>query len=265
MLGSVIRQIWNGSLDLLMPPQCIACKAPTQRALGYCPDCWGALPANDGTRCRQCDHPLPGRWQLEALCLGCLHEPPAFQQARAPYLYDGAARETVLALKAGREPYAAMMAGAMLRAGADLFPPGRLADTVIVPVPLHRWRLLRRGFNQATALAAAIASESGARLLPDTLRRLRATPSSRGLGRAARRANVRGAFHIYRRHRHRIANKHVVLVDDVMTSGATASACARQLRRAGAASVSVLVFARVARSDPTAYLEATESDADATY
>lgn len=256
---TTIRHLWHGLLDLLMPPQCIACKAPTQSALGHCADCWGDLPANDGARCQQCDHPLPGQWQLEALCLACLHQPPAFQRARAPYLYDGASRQTVLALKGGREPYAAPMAGAMLRAGADLIRPGM----VVVPVPLHRTRLFRRGFNQAAALATRIAAASRTQLLPDTLRRVRATPPSKGLSRAARQANVRGAFHIHPRHRQRVAGHDVLLVDDVMTSGATASACARILRRAGAASVTVLVYARVARAGQTPYLGPTEREPDA--
>ena len=241
-----------------MPPLCIACKAETSHALAHCPDCWAALPANDGARCAQCDHPLPGQWQLEALCLACRHDPPAFTRARAPYLYDGAARQTVLALKAGREPYARPMAAAMLRAGGDLVT----RDMLIVPVPLHRWRLFRRGFNQAGALAAAIARETGAVLLPDTLRRVKPTRPTRGMSRAQRRRNVQGVFHVPPAARARLKGARVLLVDDVMTTGATAHACARMLRRAGAADVAVLVYARVARTDSTPYLGGSEGGSD---
>lgn len=253
-VAHALRRASHSLLDMLMPPLCIACKAETSHALAHCPDCWAALPANDGARCTICDHPLPGQWQLEALCLACRHDPPAFTKARAPYLYDGAARQTVLALKAGREPYARPMAAAMLRAGGELVTPGML----IVPVPLHRWRLFRRGFNQAGALAAAIARETGAALLPDTLRRVKPTRPTRGMSRAQRRRNVQGAFHVPPAARTQLKGAHVLLVDDVMTSGATASACARMLRRSGAASVTVLVYARVARTDSTPYLGGSE-------
>lgn len=159
-------------------------------------------------------------------------------------LYDGAARAALLRFKlADRQHLAVMMAAAMARAASadELLQPGVL----LVPVPLHRWRLWRRGFNQALLLARELSKASGAALSVDGLRRVRATRPSVGLGPAARAANVRGAFRV--RDAAAVAGRAVVLVDDVLTSGATATACTKALLAAGAASVDILTYARVVR------------------
>ena len=134
-----------------------------------------------------------------------------------------------------------MMAGHMARVAGPSLAPGAL----LVPVPLHRWRLWRRGFNQAALLAQALAKLSGAGIDLTVLTRVRATPPSAGMGRAARAKNVRGAFRIV--DKTRIKGRTIILVDDVLTTGATADACARHLVRAGAGGVHVLTFARVVR------------------
>lgn len=173
-------------------------------------------------------------------CLGCLADPPAFARAFAPLLYGGPARETVLRFKNGREELAALMATLMLQ-GRRIAP-----DEMIVPVPLDRWRLVRRGYNQAALLARQLAARSGATFVPDALVRVEATRSTKGLSRAQRKQQALSAFRVHDARRDRIGGRAVCLVDDVMTTGATANACAAALLKAGAARVEALVFARVA-------------------
>ena len=249
------RTGFRGLVDLLLPPACMACDEPVREPRSLCGQCWSALPAISGTRCQHCGLPLPVEWQAEAHCLACLQEPPPFQQARAPYLYEGPARQLVLRFKNGKERWAEPMAIAMHRAA-----PGWLApDRLLVPVPLHRWRIARRGYNQALVLARALAEIDPSEVAPDWLVRVKNTPSSRGLKRAQRQRNVVGAFRVRPEMAGRVKGRHVVLVDDVMTTGATAAACARGLRRAGAAQVDVLTSARVARAAVTPYLEGNTS------
>lgn len=256
--GGRLKAGFAALIDLLMPPACIACRVPTATSPGFCADCWSALPALAGTLCQCCGLPLPLAWAAEALCLGCLRDPPDFARARAACLYDGPARRAVLAFKNGREAYAPLMAAAMRRAAPDL----EATSSIVVPVPLHRWRLFARGYNQAAVLAHEIARQSGAQLALDALVRVKNTPISRGLNRAQRRRNVAGAFRVPPSARARLKDAHILLVDDVMTSGATASACARTLRRAGAAQVDVITYARVAATDITSYLQPPESQDD---
>jgi ComF family protein len=258
-ISTSARAAARGLIDMLMPPLCVACKAPVASAHGFCADCFAALPLIDGARCVQCAVPLPIAWGAESHCLGCLKDPPRFARTAAPYLYAGPVRQAVLAFKNGREAYAPFMAEAMLRAGAGLVP----SHALVCAVPLHRWRLAARGYNQALLLARVVAARAGAAIDPDLLLRVRATPRTRGLSRAQRRRNAEGAFRLAADGRARIAGREVVLVDDVMTSGATASSAAGVLLRGGAASVSVLVYARVAATDPAPYVAASNSqDAD---
>jgi ComF family protein len=251
MTGATLgQQVASGSarlLDLLMPPACVACKAPTARPHGWCADCYAALPAIEAPACRHCGMPLPVRAGGADTCLGCLADPPAFDAAAAPFRYAGPARETVLRFKNGREELAQLMARQMLAVHSPA--PGSL----VVPVPLHRWRLLRRGYNQAALLATAVARQAGLESAPDALRRTRATQPTRGMSRKARTRNVAGAFAANPARRPLLEGRPVLLVDDVMTTGATAAACARALRRAGATLVAVLTFARVAGDTSVTY------------
>jgi len=244
----------RGVVNMLMPPACMACKVPVATPLSLCADCWSGLPAIAGARCSSCGIPLPLAYQTETACLGCLKEPPDFDSARSAFLYDGAARLMVLALKTGREAYAVPMAAAMLRVAHGMAVPGQL----VIPVPLHRWRILSRGYNQSALLAGAISRNSGGVLLLDLLVRTRATPRSKGMSRPQRQRNVKGAFRVSAHGRASLKGASVLLVDDVLTSGATASACARALRRGGAASVHVLTYARVAATDVSTYLSAND-------
>ena len=168
----------------------------------------------------------------------------ALHRARAGAIYDDGSRSLILAFKLGdRTEAAAALARWLLRAGEDL-----LADAdLIVPVPLHRWRLWRRRFNQSAMLALALARESGVEAAVDLLVRRRATRTQRGLSAGERRRNVAGAFALRPGHAERVREARVVLVDDVLTTGATVEEAARVLRRAGAARIDVLTLARVVR------------------
>lgn len=233
-------------VDLVLPARCPGCRVIVDGDGRFCVDCWQALQFITAPVCAACGTPFAHDMGADARCGGCLATPPRFDSARAALVYGGPARAVVLALKHGdRQHLAQVMAPHMARAAGPMLVPGAL----LVPVPLHRWRLWRRGFNQAAMLAQALAGLSGLAVDATVLVRIRATQSSQGLNRTARAANVRGAFRVV--DRGRIKGRDIVLVDDVLTTGATAEACAHRLRRAGARSVHVLTFARVVRDGET--------------
>ena len=235
------------AFDLVLPPRCPACGVIVDGDGRFCADCWSGLRFVAAPQCSCCGVPFVHDQGPEAQCGACLAEPPPWRRARAALVYDGAARTALLRFKLADKPQLApMMASMMARAGADMLAPGVL----LVPVPLHRWRLWRRGFNQALLLARALARGSGAALSIDGLVRVRATRPSVGLGAAERAANVKGAFRVA--DHAVVAGRAVVLVDDVLTSGATAAACTKALLAAGAATVDVLTFARVVREGESA-------------
>ncbi|WP_342165824.1 ComF family protein [Methylobacterium sp. SD21] len=230
-------------MGLVYPPTCAGCGAATADAGAFCPACWSGL--------RLIEEPLCDRLGIAfAVDLGigrltspqAFAQPPVFARARAVALYDDVARGLVHRLKyEDRHDLARPMARMMAGAGRDLIAQ---ADC-IVPVPLHRWRLWRRRFNQAALLARPLADGAGLPFLPHALIRQRATRSQVGLSRAGRAENLSGAFHVPPAEAHRLAGLRVLLVDDVRTTGATANAAARALLRGGAASVDLLTFALV--------------------
>ncbi len=230
-------------LDVLFPPRCLACPAPTAAAHGLCPACWRDTHFIVGTTCRRCGVPLMGEAGLEDICESCTRHPPAWDRGAAALVYAGAGRRMVLQLKHGdRLDLAGPLAQWMATAGGGL-----LAETdVVAPVPLHWRRLVRRRYNQSAELARRIARAGGKPMVPDLLVRRRATAPQDG-NRAARTANQAAAFALGRRQA--VSGRRVLLVDDVLTTGATLSACAETLRQAGAVGVDVLVLARVAFED----------------
>ncbi len=208
-----------------------------------CPACWSAMPFIERPYCARLGTPLPYGSGDTLLSPAAIADPPVFGRARAVARYDGPARDLVHRLKYGdRTELARAMAAMMVRAGAELVAQ---AD-MIVPVPLHRWRLWGRRFNQAMLLAGAVAKVSGLPCEPGAIRRVRRTRPQVGLTRAQRADNLQGAFRCPPEARAALAGRKVLLVDDVLTTGATANAASRALLRAGADRVDVLAFARVA-------------------
>ncbi|MBB2204344.1 ComF family protein [Gluconacetobacter takamatsuzukensis] len=230
-------------LDLLLPPDCPACHQPVDRAGLLCPDCFRGMSFIADPCCARCGQPfaaaIPGG--AGRVCAPCLDTPPPWQSGRAALVYDERSRALVLRLKyADRIDLAPLLAGHMARAGRALLAQADL----LVPVPLHRARLFRRRYNQAGLLAAAIGRIAHLPVLPDALVRVRRTQALARLGAGARHDVLQGAIVARASRRDDLAGRRIVLVDDVMTTGATLGACARAVMAAGAASVNVLVAAR---------------------
>ena len=229
-------------LDALLPPRCLACTEAVDVPGRLCAACWADVDFITAPHCATCGLPFAFDEGAEAVCGACAAETPAFDRARAVLRYNGVARSLVLGFKYGDRTHAApSFAGWIGRGG------GALVDhaEVVTPVPLHRWRLFSRRYNQSALLAREIAHAGGLDFAPDLLRRTRHTPSQGGLNRRQRLLNVRGAFTL--RRGRSVAGRRVLLIDDVMTTGATVNACAKALKRAGAETVDVLTLARVVR------------------
>ncbi len=235
----------QGALQLLYPPQCISCAAPVQSDFGLCGDCWRETPFIAGLVCDQCGVPLPGSDSTErALCDDCMTIARPWDRGRAALMYAGNARNLVLALKHGdRMDLARPAAAWMVKAARPILQEGML----VVPVPLHWTRLFKRRYNQAALLSRAIARSAGLEHCPDALVRKRSTGNQDGKTRDARFANLVGAFIVPKGREGRVRDRDILLVDDVMTSGATFAAATEVLFSAGARSVSVLGLARVAK------------------
>jgi ComF family protein len=207
------------------------------------PEHWAKLHFLSDPLCAHCGVPLDLAVEEGQLCGACLVRPPAYDRARAALAYGDVSRDLVLALKyQGRRDSLDLLARWMASAGGDLLEDADL----IVPVPLHYFRLVRRGFNQSVWLAAALARRSRGDLVVDALKRVRATPIQGGLSAEGRRRNVQGAFRVRKSREALLNGKRILLVDDVLTTGATAEACSRVMKRAGANCVDVLTLARVA-------------------
>ena len=207
------------------------------------PEHWSKLHFLSDPLCACCGIPRDIAVEEGQLCGACLAHRPVYDRARAALAYGDVSRDLVLALKyQGRRDSLDLLVRWMASAGADLLQDADL----IVPVPLHYFRLVRRGFNQSVWLAAALARRNGARLAVDVLKRVRATPIQGGLSAEGRRRNVQGAFRVRKGRESFLQGQKILLIDDVLTTGATAEACSRALKRAGARCVDVLTLARVA-------------------
>ncbi len=247
-----LPNIGRMALDILLPPQCPGCGVLVDAAGGLCVECWLAITFVGDPMCARCglpfefaapDHPPPS----EMLCGSCVRRPPVFARARAVMAYDDASRHLILAFKhADRTDSAPAYAGWMARAGSGLLDQADL----LVPVALHWSRLFSRRYNQAALLAREIGKLRNIPTIPDLLQRTRRTPSQGRLGPGARRRNVGGAFRVRGKYSGAIAGARILLIDDVMTTGATANSSARALLKAGAGTVDVLTLSRVQRPFP---------------
>jgi len=244
LLGRAIHALhapWRATLDVALPTLCSACRELVE-GNGLCAGCWSKLSFIARPYCERLGIPFvydpgPGILSMEAIA-----DPPAYHRARAAVRYDDISRALVLALKYGdRLDLAPTMGRWTAHAGTEILSE---ADA-LVPVPLHWRRLWARRFNQSAALAAAISAASGVPVTTAALKRVKATAQQVGLSRAERATNVQGAFRVPEDGKTEVRGRRLIVVDDVLTSGATAEGCAKALLRAGAANVDVLVFARV--------------------
>lgn len=246
-VGGACAQTARLVLDIALPTLCVSCREPVAGE-GVCAQCWAKLSFIAPPYCPRLGIPFVYDPGPELLSMEAIASPPAYSRARAAVRYDDVARTLVHALKyQDRTDLAPAMGRWMARAGKELLQSADL----LVPVPLHWQRGWSRRYNQSGALAKAISRQSGVRMDSGALRRVRATEQQIGLSRAQRASNVQGAFKVADERKADIQGRHVILIDDVLTSGATVTACARALLRAKAAQVDVLVFARVVDSHRT--------------
>src|SRR6266851_2477389 len=238
----VVHQVGRAVIDGVLPPRCLACGTNVDEPGALCGQCWTAMTFFAPPWCAACGLPFPHPMGEGAVCADCARGRASWDRARAVMRYDKHSRRLVLALKYDRTDVANALGGWMRRAGGEILDGADL----IVPVPLHWTRLLSRRYNQAGLLAHAIHAAGGPPVVPDWLIRRRRTPSQGRLGPLARARNVRGAFAL--RPGRDVKGKRLVIVDDVLTTGATVEECARVLRRGGAAFVGVLTLARALRA-----------------
>ena len=239
------KRAGRSALNFVYPPLCVGCRALVGEPGSLCATCWQGVEFLDGPACECCGLPFELDPGPGTRCAACLAEPPVFDRARAVMRYDEASKGPILALKhADRLDLIPGFARWLDRAGRAM-----LDETdVIVPVPLHPLRLWARRYNQSAEMARALGRMTAKPVAPLALVRVRATPSQGEMPSAkARRRNMRGAFRVPAGRRAAIEGKSVLLVDDDLTTGATVEACARALKRAGAANVHVLALARVVK------------------
>ena len=228
------------TLDFLLPLRCVSCTSSVGTPDSLCADCWQKISFIEKPWCQRLGTPFAydvgeGSWSPQAIA-----SPPIFDRLRSVAFYEGPARDLVVALKFFRQRELAKPMGRwMSRAGSELLKE----DSLIVPVPLHWLRLLSRRFNQSADLARVIAKECGGQFEPELLKRRKKTRRQVGLSAKARQKNVRSAFSVDQTRSGQIQGRHVVLIDDVITTGSTIAACSKTLLSAGAASVDVLTFA----------------------
>lgn len=239
-----LRQVAMFALDTILPPRCLACGETVAQQGQVCSDCWVGIDFIAGAVCHHCGLPFEVPMEPGAVCAACAAAPPPWDRARSVMRYGETSRRLILRFKHGDRLESVPSFGQWLaRAGQELLGDAEL----VAPVPLHRWRLFRRRYNQSAMLALALGKAARVPVVPDLLARIRATPSQGGLGAKERADNVRGAFAVREKHRAGVAGRRILLIDDVLTTGATVGACARVLTRAGASSVDVLTLARVVK------------------
>lgn len=242
--AAAARAALRHAVDFALPPRCPACGEIVAAPHRFCLACWGSLTFLGDPCCVRCGLPFAYAAGDEAACGRCLADPPRFDRLRAAVAYGEVARKVALKLKYSGRPGVAGTLALFMARHLDA-PP----EALLVPVPLHRWRIWSRGYNQAALIASALSAQCAVPAALDILRRVRATPPLKGLGRRERAEAVRGAFRVTQEGKTLLRGRSAILVDDVFTSGATANACAKALKRAGAARVEVLCWARVVREE----------------
>jgi ComF family protein len=243
LAAGTLKRGWRFLADAILPPRCLLCGESVGEPDALCAPCWRGMRFFTPPWCARCGLPFPYPMGEDAICGECSGKPPAFDRARAVLRYDEGSRPLILSFKHADETRLANALGRwMRRAGSEVLEEADL----LLPVPLHWTRLFRRRYNQAALLAHAIRAGGGPPVAPDWLCRTRRTPSQGQFGRSLREANVRGAFSL--RPKRSVKGRRVVIVDEVMTTGATVEECARVLRRGGAEFIGVLTLARTLRT-----------------
>jgi ComF family protein len=238
MIADAVRTAMRWTLDFALPPRCAGCGVIVEEIHGFCPDCWTKIEFHGDSGCTICGLPLQA---TEAgICAPCLARPPRIARTRSAVAYGELSRSLAIRLKYGRK---VAIARTMARYMAPLV--GTADQPLLVPVPLHRSRLWHRGFNQSALVARELSRRLGIAADPIVLRRTRRTPPLKGMSPLQRRKTVSGAFRVA--DKQSVAGRTIILVDDVLTTGSTAEACARALKRAGAARVELISWARVVR------------------
>jgi ComF family protein len=238
MIADAVRTAMRWTLDFALPPRCAGCGVIVEEIHGFCPDCWTKIEFLGDSGCTICGLPLQA---TEAgICAPCLARPPRIARTRSAVAYGELSRSLAIRLKYDRK---VAIARTMARYMAPLV--GTADQPLLVPVPLHRSRLWHRGFNQSALVARELSRRLGIAADPIVLRRTRRTPPLKGMSPLQRRKTVSGAFRVA--DKQSVAGRTIILVDDVLTTGSTAEACARALKRAGAARVELISWARVVR------------------
>ena len=244
--GRSLVRLASGASDLLIPPLCIACRATLERHRSLCAACWLGIDFIRAPLCDRLGIPLPFDTGGVMVSAAALAVPPDYDRARAVARHDGTMRALVHGLKYNdNQNNVGLLARLLAEAARDLLPDTHL----VVPIPLERWRLWSRRFNQSAVVGQRLAIDAGIKFDPMLLLRTRRTKSQVGLSLRDRQMNVKGAFALIEGGKHAVKGRNILLVDDVITTGATISAAARALRRAGAARVDVAALALVTDSD----------------
>lgn len=238
-VGDYVRAGVKQLLDFALPARCAGCGTIVAEVHSFCPDCWKKVEFLGENGCSSCGLPLEAT--DAELCGACVSRPPRIQRTRSAVAYDDLSRSIAIRLKYGRK---VALARTMARYMAPLVGTDD-TDAILVPVPLHRSRLWQRGFNQSALVAAELARATGLRSEVRLLKRVKRTPALKGMSLTQRRRIVAGAFSVDPSAE--LAGRTIVLVDDVLTTGSTANACARALKRAGAGRVELVSWARVVR------------------
>jgi ComF family protein len=237
----ILKKYLTPFLNILIPHTCLGCRKVMPEESSLCPECWKKMDFLSTPFCPQCAQPFEVAAEQNLLCGKCLESLPAFSQTRALWVYNDASKSVILRFKHADATYAApTFAKWLRRAGHDILHE---AD-YLIPVPLHWTRLFKRKYNQAALLANCLSKETKIPCLPHSLKRIKATPPQGSFSFKERQKNTERAFFISSKEALPLQNKCVILIDDVMTSGSTVSACAATLLKSGVQKVYVLVLAR---------------------